>query len=125
MLFPMDKIHKIRFHNYSLVEYWKNFHVYSTSIKLTHAGLVNIHFCIIQYVNHLYESSFIHSAYKKTCPREFLRVRDGNHDYFDTEEIDIKTLQQINPATNQHKKIIKPFRMDMAYSRKELPKGDS
>lgn len=90
---------------------------------------LDIHAYIIQCSNHLYGDSRIREPYKKRYQRDLLRMKGGNHDYCITGEIGITALRQFKFRRRSPAKPFKPvpdgFAQDMAYSRKELPKGDS
>lgn len=57
-----------------------------------------------------------------------LRVKDGNHDYCITGEIDVLALRQFQSSHRSPAKGFNPvpdgFEDDMAVDRKELPKGE-
>ncbi|HIE8745309.1 TPA: hypothetical protein ACXP1Q_004762 [Klebsiella quasipneumoniae subsp. similipneumoniae] len=90
---------------------------------------LEIHAYIIQCNNRLYGDSRIRAPYKERYQRDLMRVKGGNHDYCITGEIDITALRRFQSSHRSPGKPFKPvpdgFAQDMAYSRKELPKGDS
>lgn len=96
---------------------------------LVESAALDIHAYIIQCNNRLYGDSRIRAPYKERYQRDLMRVKGGNHDYCITGEIDITALRRFQSSHRSPGKPFKPvpdgFAQDMAYSRKELPKGDS
>lgn len=96
---------------------------------LVESAALDIHAYIIQCNNRLYGDSRIRAPYKERYQRDLMRVKGGNHDYCITGEIDITALRQFQSSHRSPGKPFKPvpdgFALDMAYSRKESPKGDS
>ncbi|EKK5415765.1 hypothetical protein PN789_001125 [Enterobacter hormaechei] len=100
----------------------------NTFNALVASAALDIHTYIIQCNNRLYGDIRIRAPYKERYQRNLLRVEGGNHDYCIAGEIDITALRQFQSNHRSPNKSFKPvpdgFAQDMAYSRKELPKGD-
>ena len=95
---------------------------------LVESASLDVHAYIIQCNNRRYGDSRIRAPYKKRWQRDVLRVKGGNHDYAITGEIDIQGLRQFQSRHRSPADGFKPvpdgFNEDMAFDRKELPKGE-
>ncbi|HHM7098806.1 hypothetical protein [Pseudomonas aeruginosa] len=75
-----------------------------------------------------YGDSRIRAPYKNRWKRDLLRVKDGNHYYCITGEIEALALRQFQFSHRSPAKDFKPvpdgFNQYMAHARNALPKGE-
>lgn len=86
--------------------------------------------CFNKQVNGLkYGENRVQAPANERYRRDVLRVKGGIHDYCVTGEIDIQALCEFQSSHRSPSKPFKPvpdgFNIDMARSRKALPKGEA